>query len=81
MDDLEKEMKASADFVTQAEIKVCLNCGSAYSCHLRACRKCHRINHTKTLLIVATWKVLPKHLQQDGHTGPGVRVTNFGNAI
>lgn len=76
------EMRAGADFVTEAEIKVCLNCGRAYSVHLLACPKCHRITHTKTLLIVATWKVLPKHLQSDGHTGPGVRVTNFGgNAV
>jgi len=75
-------MKGSADFVTEVEIKVCLNCGRPYTPHLRACPKCHRIDHTKTLLIVATWKELPKHLQDSAHTGPGVRVTNIGgNAI
>lgn len=82
MTDLQKEMRQSADFVTQAEIKVCLDCGRAYSVSLRVCPKCRRINHTRTLLIVATWKILPKHLQSDGHTGPCVRVTNIGgNAI
>ena len=77
-----REMKGSADFVSQAEIKVCLNCGWLYSTMLKNCPECHRIDHTKTLLIVATWKVLPKHLQDGAHTGPGVRVTNIGgNAI
>ena len=81
MDRLEKEMKSSADFVTQVEIKVCLNCGSAYSVGLRACRKCHHIDHIRTLLIVATWKTLPPHLAS-GRPGPGVRVTNIGgNAV
>lgn len=81
MTDLEKEMRASADFVTRVEIKVCLNCSSAYSVGLRVCRKCHHVDHTKTLLIVATWKTLPPHLA-DGRPGPGVRVTNIGgNAI
>ena len=81
--DLEKEMKASADFVTEVEIKVCLECGHAYMQPWKLiCPRCASAEHTKTLLIVATWKVLPKHLQDGAHTGPGVRVTNIGgNAI
>lgn len=79
--DIEKEMRASADFVTQAEIKVCLECGCPYSLDRRTCPKCARSNHTKTLLVVATWISLPRHLQWDGYKGPVVRVTNIGNAI
>mgnify|MGYP001570683506 FL=1 len=81
MDRLEKEMKATANFVTQAEIKVCLNCGGPYSVKRRRCPDCRRREHTKTLLIFATWTTLPPHLA-DGRPGPGVRVTNFGgNAV
>lgn len=79
--DLEKEMRHSADFFTQAEIKVCLNCGGPYSVARKICPDCRQREHTKTLLIVATWKKLPPHLA-NGSSGPGVRVTNIGgNAI
>lgn len=79
--DLEKQMRSSADFVTEAEIKVCLECGCPYSVDRRTCPKCSRINHTRTLLLVATWKTLPRVYRPAGHDGPAVRVTNVGNAI
>lgn len=92
MTGLEKEMRVSADFVTRREIKVCLGCGWPYSTTFKSCPQCHELTHTKTLLIVATWKKVPAHLQTGGHrqargtstsnkASPCVRVTNFGNAI
>lgn len=81
--DLEKEMRSSADFVTQREIKICLNCGAPQILEKAqlSCLDCGSYEHTKTLLIVATWKDLPPHLA-DGRAGPGVRVTNIGgNAV
>lgn len=73
-------MRHSADFITQREIKICLGCGWPYSTALKSCPQCHDRAHTKTMLIVAAWKTLPPYFA-DGGSGPGVRVTNFGNAI
>ena len=79
--DLEKEMRQSADFITEREMKVCLDCGYLYSTEIARCNQCGSLDHTKILLNIATWKTLPPHLA-DGRPGPGVRVTNIGgNAV